>query len=49
MTLLDLIQVILIILKLFGVINISWAWVFTPWILCFLAGFFHGLIEGREN
>lgn len=49
MILLDFIQIILIILKLFGFINISWPWVFAPWILCVLAGFFHGLIEGREN
>lgn len=35
----DLIFIILLILKLFGVISISWWWVFSPLIIGFVIGF----------
>ena len=34
----DLIFIILLILKLFGVISISWWWVFSPLIIGFAIG-----------
>ena len=34
----DLIFIILLILKLFGVISISWWWVFSPLIIGFVIG-----------
>lgn len=34
----DLIFIILLILKLFGVISISWWWVFSPLIIGFVVG-----------